>query len=98
MGRRRSLLFVVLFTFAMTLPRWVERVTHADQVCAGWAAVLAACFRTPILAFLAKSARSRRWPQLKYAGYSRFGRLEFVPIALKSPSALVLQQAASVDA
>jgi hypothetical protein len=47
---------------------------------------------------LAESARSLRWPHLKYARYSRFGRLEIAPIALKNPSARVVQQAASLMA
>jgi hypothetical protein len=42
---------------------------------------------------LAESARSLRWPHFKYAGYSQFGRLEIAPIALKNPSARVIQQA-----
>jgi hypothetical protein len=45
--------------------------------------------------FLAESARSIRWPHLKYARYSRCGRLEIASIALKNPSARVVQQAAS---
>jgi hypothetical protein len=42
---------------------------------------------------LAELARLRRWPQLKYARYSRFGRLAITPIALKNSSSLVNQQA-----
>jgi hypothetical protein len=59
------------------------------------AVTLAACFRTLILVFLAELARLRRWPQLKDARYSRFGRLAITPIALKNPSARVRTQAAS---
>jgi hypothetical protein len=47
---------------------------------------------------LAESARSLRWPHLKYARYSRFGRLEIAPIALKNPSARAIQQAVSAIA
>jgi hypothetical protein len=76
---------------------WIEvaqRVLWPYRVATG-PVYLAACFRTLVLVFLAESARSRRWPQFKYAGYSRFGRLDIVPIALKNPSALVRKQAAS---
>jgi high-affinity K+ transport system ATPase subunit B len=44
---------------------------------------------------LAESARSLRWPHLKYARHSRFSRIEIAPIALKNPSARVVQQAVS---
>jgi hypothetical protein len=71
----------------------VRRADSANLMRASRA--LAACIRTLILIFLSESARSRLWPHLKYAGYSRFGRLEIVPIARKNPSARFRKQAAS---
>jgi hypothetical protein len=48
---------------------------------------------TRALDFLAELARLRLWPRLKYAGYSRLGRLAITPIALKNSSALVRTRA-----